>query len=96
MAIEVLKRGLPAGTCLNVNIPKLPLEELKGIKICRQAAGFWEDAFEERIAPNKETYYWLTGNFQIPIKAKTPMNGHFLTDTLQLSLHNSILQLITL
>jgi 5'-nucleotidase len=66
MAIEVLKRGLPAGTCLNVNVPKLPVEELKGIKVCRQAAGFWEDAFEERVAPNKETYYWLTGEFSNP------------------------------
>ena len=63
MAKEVLKRGLPSGTCLNVNIPKLPLKDLKGIKVCRQAAGFWEDAFEERTAPNHETYYWLTGEF---------------------------------
>ena len=66
MATEVLERGLPSGTCLNVNIPKLPLKDLKGIKVCRQAAGFWKDAFEERTAPNHETYYWLTGEFTNP------------------------------
>ena len=31
---QVLKHGLPGGSLLNVNIPKLPLEEIQGIKIC--------------------------------------------------------------
>ena len=71
MTMEVLKRGLPHGVCLNVNIPKTNEgEELKGIKVCRQAAGYWEDGFDERIAPNKESYYWLTGAFTNPDKGE--------------------------
>jgi len=63
MCKEVLERGLPKGVCLNVNIPKVSEEELKGVKICRQSDGYWKDEFEERIAPNKEVYYLLKGTF---------------------------------
>ena len=71
MTMEVLKRGLPHGVCLNVNIPKTSEgEKLKGIKVCRQAAGYWEDGFDERKAPNKESYFWLTGEFTNPDKGE--------------------------
>ena len=71
MTVEVLKRGLPQGVCLNVNIPKTQTgEELKGIKVCRQAAGYWEDGFDERKTPNKESYFWLTGKFSNPDKGE--------------------------
>jgi 5'-nucleotidase len=63
---EVLSRGLPQGTCLNVNIPKLPAEEVRGIRICRQSAGYWADAFERRETPGGREYFWLTGNFVNP------------------------------
>ena len=60
---QVLAHGTPKGTCLNVNIPKVAPEELKGMKVCRQGAGHWADSFEERQAPGGRTYYWMTGNF---------------------------------
>ena len=60
---KVLKHGTPTGTCLNVNIPKVAPEDLRGIKVCRQGAGHWADSFEEREAPGGRTYYWMTGNF---------------------------------
>src|ERR1035437_7577069 len=37
IARQVLKHGLPQGTLLNVNIPNLTIDKIKGIKICRQA-----------------------------------------------------------
>ena len=37
VARRVLKEGLPAGTYLNLNVPKV--DTVKGMKICRQAAG---------------------------------------------------------
>lgn len=58
-----LKNGLEKGVCLNVNIPKLDLKELKGIRVCRQARAYWDDTFDERIDPLKKKYYWLTGSF---------------------------------
>ena len=54
---------LPTNTCLNVNIPAIPAEEIKGIKICRQASGNWKEEFEKRKDPMGKTYYWLTGLF---------------------------------
>jgi len=59
---QVLQYGLPAGTFLNVNIPKG--DRLKGIKVCRQARGKWIEEFVEREDPRKKKYYWLTGFFQ--------------------------------
>ena len=53
----------PSGTCLNVNIPKMPREDLKGLKICRQGHAFWEDRFDKRLDQFNQEYYWLTGQF---------------------------------
>lgn len=60
---HVLKNGLPSGVCLNVNIPKLPVSEINGIKICHQANANWEENFDKRTNPSGKTYYWLTGDF---------------------------------
>lgn len=66
LAQEVLERGLPEGSCLNVNFPDLPLNEIQGMRICRQSAGHWEDAFDKRISPGGTTYFWMTGEFKNP------------------------------
>ena len=62
---ESLANGIPKDTCLNVNIPDLPYSEIKGIKVCRQARAFWEDAFEAKESPSGEKYFWLTGVFKV-------------------------------
>jgi len=64
IAQEVLKNGLPEGVILNVNIPKLSHEEIKGIKICRQANATWVERFDERTNPHGRKYYWLSGTFE--------------------------------
>jgi 5'-nucleotidase len=61
IAKMVLEKGLPAQTCLNVNIPAVAMKEIKGIRICRQAKAFWSDEYFERLDPNHRKYYWLTG-----------------------------------
>ncbi|WP_396633266.1 5'/3'-nucleotidase SurE [Maribacter sp. R86514] len=60
-----LENGIPKGTVLNVNIPKLKKEELKGIKICRQAKANWKEKFDKRTNPMGKDYYWLTGEFEL-------------------------------
>lgn len=60
---EVLKNGLPDGVVLNVNLPKLEEEKIKGIKICRQAKAHWVEEFDKRTNPQGRDYYWLTGEF---------------------------------
>lgn len=59
----LLKNNLPHGTLLNVNFPKLPLSEIKGMKVCRQAVAKWEEDYDERVDPRGNKYYWLTGKF---------------------------------
>jgi len=60
---NVLDHKLPADTLLNVNIPKLKTDELKGIKVCRQAKAKWVEEFDQREDPYGRNYFWLTGEF---------------------------------
>ncbi len=60
---ETLTKGLQEGVVLNVNFPKLKENEIKGIKICRQAKAMWEEKFDKRQTPFGKNYYWLTGEF---------------------------------
>lgn len=63
IAEQTLRNGLPTGVVLNVNIPKLSLNEIQGIKICRQANAYWKEIFDKRTNPVGRDYYWLTGEF---------------------------------
>lgn len=58
---EVMAKGLPAGICLNVNIPQC--EKVKGIKVARDARGYWTEGYEHYIDPMGRPFYWLTGRF---------------------------------
>lgn len=64
IASEILSKGLPKGVCLNVNIPKLHLDELMGVRLCRQANGYWHEKMDVRQDPSGQEYYWLTGFFE--------------------------------
>ena len=63
ISIKVIKEGLKKGTCLNVNIPNIKENQIKGIKVCRQGRAFWDDTFDHRKDPLGKDYYWLTGSF---------------------------------
>ena len=73
---QVLEHGLPDGICLNVNVPDLPSNEIRGIRMCSQANGYWKEEFEKRTDPNGSEYYWLTGFFP----NREPENGGTGTD----------------
>jgi len=60
---RVIAQGLPDNTCLNVNVPKMPLEQIKGIQVCSQAHAYWDDTFDSRLDQFGRPYYWLTGEF---------------------------------
>lgn len=63
IARKVIAHGLPKGVCLNVNIPDLPEEEIRGIRMCRQSEGTWQEDFDEREDPHGRKYYWMKGVF---------------------------------
>lgn len=63
ITLNALKHGMPQGVVLNVNFPKLKKNEIKGIKVCRQARATWIEEFDKRTNPQGREYYWLTGKF---------------------------------
>jgi len=62
---QALENGMPKGVVLNVNIPSIAKNELKGLKICRQAKANWKEKFDKRTSPMGRDYYWLTGEFEL-------------------------------
>ncbi|GJQ23781.1 MAG: 5'/3'-nucleotidase SurE [Planctomycetia bacterium] len=65
VARDIIKRiithKLPKGSLLNVNIPSIPPDQIKGIKVTRQFAHDFKENFEKRIDPGGKAYYWLLG-----------------------------------
>ena len=61
LAKLVCEKKLRAGTLLNVNVPDLPKEKIKGIALTKQGITKWNDFYEERTDPYGVEYYWLTG-----------------------------------
>ena len=53
--------GLHTGTALNVNIPAIPPEEIRGVRFTRQGTSRFEERFERRNDPRGNVYYWLSG-----------------------------------
>jgi 5'-nucleotidase len=57
-----LYRKLPPLTLLNVNIPPLPLEQIKGFKVVRQGLRTYNDELVSRVDPSGRPYYWIGGS----------------------------------
>jgi len=62
LALKMTGGSLPPGTLLNVNVPNLPENQIKGIRLTTQGKSKWDDIYEKRIDPNGVSYYWLTGS----------------------------------
>lgn len=56
----VLDNKVLPSKLINVNIP---IGNINGIKVCRQAKGVWVEEFKESADPRGEPYYWMTGKF---------------------------------
>lgn len=61
LAQRVLTYGLPPGIALNVNVPALPVEEIRGFKLTRQGMFKYQESYEQREDPRGNVYYWLSG-----------------------------------
>jgi 5'-nucleotidase len=58
----IKKRGLKKGTLLNINVPNVSEDKIKGTLVTRQGRSKWDDVYEKRVDPYGRNYYWLTGN----------------------------------
>lgn len=59
---HVIANGLPAETLLNVNVPYLDDEELRGFLLTRQGLRVYHSRLDERIDPRGRPYYWIGGD----------------------------------
>ncbi|MGF7185954.1 5'-nucleotidase [Desulfitispora alkaliphila] len=57
-----LSNNLPPDTLLNVNIPNVPTDKIKGVKVTRLGERKYANVYEERKDPRGNVYYWLTGD----------------------------------
>ena len=53
---------LPAETLLNINVPYLPVQQIKGFQMTRQGLRVYRDRLEQRIDPRGRPYYWIGGD----------------------------------
>jgi len=60
IAQKVLHQGMPEDTYLNVNIPNLTKEEIKGIRITRQGKRDYREKVFRYISPTGEQLYWIS------------------------------------
>jgi len=55
---ELARKGFEKGTFLNVNVPALPRDRIKGILITRQDVRSTLEYFEKRESRDGQDYYW--------------------------------------
>ena len=58
---NVLEKGITEGVVLNVNIPYLSVENMKGFVVTRQGLRVYRDALDRRLDPRGRPYYWIGG-----------------------------------
>ncbi|MFQ5901715.1 MAG: 5'/3'-nucleotidase SurE [Thermodesulfobacteriota bacterium] len=58
----VLKNGLPRDTLLNINVPAIKDDQIKGFRITKQGTRIYEDCIVEKVDPRGKKYYWIGGN----------------------------------
>lgn len=61
LARYVLANGLPEDTALNVNVPDVAYENLKGVAITRMGRRTYQDEIVKREDPRGGVYYWIGG-----------------------------------
>lgn len=58
----LIEHRLPDFTLLNVNVPSLPLEEIRGVQLTRQGIRKYVGTAERRTDPSGRPYWWLGGD----------------------------------
>jgi 5'-nucleotidase len=62
IAQTVYSHHLPAGILLNVNVPHLPEELIKGARLTRQGMRVYRDRLDQRMDPRGRPYFWIGGD----------------------------------
>ncbi len=53
--------NLPPRCVMNLNFPHLPMDSVKGLRVCPQTSAVWKDWYDHRQDPRGTDYWWLDG-----------------------------------
>jgi 5'-nucleotidase len=59
---QVIENGLSQEILLNVNVPFLPEDKIRGIRLTRQGLRVYHGRLDERRDPRGIAYYWIGGD----------------------------------
>lgn len=59
---HVIANGLPSEILLNVNVPLLKDEEIRGFRLTRQGLRVYHSRLDEGVDPRGRPYYWIAGD----------------------------------
>ena len=60
---KVLDYGLPKSLTLNINFPDVPFANMKGVRVCKQASGYWDEEFVKTQNKQSKIFYSIRGQF---------------------------------
>ena len=58
-------KKLPPRTLLNINIPDVAEEKIRGIRLTHQSTVKFKDIFIKRVDPRGRDYYWMDGEYEV-------------------------------
>lgn len=61
LAENIYREGLDGDTLLNVNVPCVPGDKVKGVRVTRLGTRRYKNSFEARLDPRGQEYYWMSG-----------------------------------
>ncbi len=61
MARFIAGKNMPGVIPLNINVPALPEDEIRGVMVVKQSRGKLVESFERRLDPRENVYYWMGG-----------------------------------
>lgn len=74
MAAFILEDPLPH-VALNVNVPAVPEEEIRGVVVAKQGRARLMESFDKRVDPRENAYYWLAGDTMLPANEDEDSDG---------------------
>jgi 5'-nucleotidase len=62
VAAEVLANGLPPGMLLNVNVPDVPVAEVRGLRVAPLGRRYYQPLVSHQTDPRGRPYFWIGGD----------------------------------
>ncbi|MDH4321358.1 MAG: 5'/3'-nucleotidase SurE [Desulfobulbaceae bacterium] len=90
---KILNHGLPRDTLLNLNVPALAADAIKGVRFTRQGRRVYEGSITETADPWGRRHYWIGGGTPLwdegdDTDAKALLDGYVSITPLHLDLTN--------